>query len=52
MNKEENVIKVINSGNFKILLDEDDFIIYSQWKWQINNSGYARRTLKKNRISR
>lgn len=36
----------INQNQF-VLLDDDDFEKFSKWSWQVNNSGYVRRTLKR-----
>lgn len=38
--------KILKIKDKQCILDEEDFYYYSQWKWQINNSGYVRRTLK------
>lgn len=37
---------LISTGDYA-LLDDQDFDHFSKWKWQLNNKGYVRRTLKR-----
>lgn len=34
-------------GNTFTLLDGEDYLYFSQWKWGLTSSGYARRTIKR-----
>lgn len=38
---------IFNKGKaWACLLDDEDYEIYSKWKWQLTNYGYARRTTR------
>lgn len=41
----------LGEGKFAVV-DDEDFDLLNQWSWQVNNSGYIRRTEKKDGVHR